>query len=220
MSFNTELPPTTAGGSDQESLRLFKPLMKRVIVVLIITLSATSGTHALIKAQTLKLKPHRISLSGGQSFSLNLPAGFEISVAAQGLKRVRFMARSPDDRIFVTDMYNLTDNTKGAVYILDRFDPASRSFARVIPYLQNLRNPNSIAFYTDQNGINWFYLALTDRLLRYRYRAGENAPTSEPEVLATFPDYGLSYKYGGWDLFRDISSLGERETYVSVGGSC
>lgn len=196
--------------------------MKKVIVVLIIVIVAVaaSGEHASIKAQTLKLKPHRISLSNGQSFSLNLPAGFEISVAAQGLKRVRFMARSPDDRIFVTDMYNLTDNTKGAVYILDRFDPASRSFARVIPYLQNLRNPNSIAFDTDQNGINWFYLALTDRLLRYRYRAGENAPTSEPEVLATFPDYGLSYKYGGWHLTRTIAIGGNGKLYVSVGSSC
>jgi glucose/arabinose dehydrogenase len=172
------------------------------------------------KPQTLRLKPHRISLSGGKSFSLNLPAGFAISVAAQGLKRVRFMARSPDDRIFVTDMYNLADNKKGAVYILDRFDPASKSFARVIPYLQNLRNPNSIAFYTDRNGVNWFYLALTDHLLRYRYTAGENAPTGEPEVLATFPDYGLSYKYGGWHLTRTIAVGDNGKIYISVGSSC
>ena len=70
--------------------------------------------------------PHRISLANGKSFDLNLPEGFAISVAAQGLKRVRFMAKSPDDRIFVTDMYNLADNTKGVVYILDEFDPASQ----------------------------------------------------------------------------------------------
>ena len=196
--------------------------MKRVTVLLIIALSATFGAHArvLIKAQGLKLKPNRISLSNGKSFSLNVPVGFAISVAAQGLKRVRFMARSPDDRIFVTDMYNLADNRKGAVYILDRFDAASKSFARVTPYLQGLRNPNSIAFYTDPNGIDWFYLALTDRLLRYRYRAGENAPTGAPEVLATFPDYGLSYKYGGWHLTRTIAIGGNAKIYVSVGSSC
>ena len=41
------------------------------------------------------------------------------------------------------------------------------------PYLKGLRNPNSIAFYTDQQGVDWFYLALTDRLLRYKYDAGE-----------------------------------------------
>jgi glucose/arabinose dehydrogenase len=190
--------------------------MKRVSILLISVLSAIAASGA----QTLKLKPHRISLADGQTFSLNLPAGFAISVAAQGLKRVRFMARSPDDRIFVTDMYNLTDNRKGAVYILDRFEPASRSFARVIPYLQNLRNPNSIAFYTDQHGVHWFYLALTDRLLRYRYTAGEKTPTHEPEVLATFPDYGLSYKYGGWHLTRTIATGSNGKIYVSVGSSC
>lgn len=168
----------------------------------------------------LKLVPHRISLANGKSFDLNLPAEFGISVAAQGLKRVRFMAKSPDGRIFVTDMYNLTDNTKGVVYILDEFNPASGSFKKVTPYLTGLRNPNSIAFYKDQNGVDWFYLALTDRLLRYKYTAGENVPAAQPEVLATFPDYGLSYKYGGWHLTRTIAIGGNGKIYVSVGSSC
>jgi len=52
-----------------------------------------------------KLVPNHISLASGRSFDLNLPEEFAISVAAQGLKRVRFMAKSPEGRIFVTDMY-------------------------------------------------------------------------------------------------------------------
>jgi glucose/arabinose dehydrogenase len=170
--------------------------------------------------QSIKLTPHRVSLSGGRAFELNLPEGFGIGVAAQGLKRVRFMARSPDDRVFVTDMYSLADNTKGAVYILDDFDPAGKSFKRVTPYLTRLRNPNSVAFYTDAAGADWLYLALTDRLLRYRYTRGETAPTSKPEVLATFPDYGLNYKYGGWHLTRTVVVGGDGKIYVSVGSSC
>jgi glucose/arabinose dehydrogenase len=130
------------------------------------------------------------------------------------------MAKSPDHRIFVTDMHNLADNNRGIVYILDRFDSESKSFKRATPYLTGLRNPNSIAFYTDRSGINWLYLALTDRLLRYRYREGENAPTGEPEVLATFPDYGLNYKYGGWHLTRTIAVGDGGKIYVSVGSSC
>ena len=161
-----------------------------------------------------------MTLSDGRSFELNLPEGFGISVAAQGLKRVRFMARSPDDRVFVTDMYNLADNTKGAVYILEDFDPASKSFKKVTPYLTRLRNPNSVAFYTDESGADWLYLALTDRLLRYRYTRGETAPTSRPEVLVTFPDYGLNYKYGGWHLTRTVLVGGNGKIYVSVGSSC
>ena len=176
-------------------------------------------TNAMIVA-TLRLTPHRISLSGGRSFDLNLPEGFEISVAAQGLKRVRFMAKSPDDRIFVTDMYSLADNRKGAVYILDRFDPTDRRFKRVLPYLKGLRNPNSIAFYTDQTGTTWLYLALTERLVRYKYESGENTPTGQPEVLTTFPDYGLGYKYGGGHLTRTVVIGDNNKIYVSVGSSC
>jgi glucose/arabinose dehydrogenase len=182
--------------------------------------SVTSEARAATNTRVLKLVPNHISLANGKSFDLNLPEGFGISVAAQGLKRVRFMAKSPDGRIFVTDMYNLTDNTKGAVYILDEFDSASGSFKKVSTYLKGLRNPNSIAFYTDEKGVEWFYLALTDRLVRYKYTAGEDTPGSKPEVLSSFPDYGLSYKYGGWHLTRTIAIGANAKIYVSVGSSC
>jgi len=167
-----------------------------------------------------RLLPQRVSFSGGRTFNLNLPEGFRISVAAQGLRRARFVAESPDGRLFVTDMHDLSDNRKGAVYVLDRFDPATKRFERVTPYLTGLRNPNSVAFYTDARGITWLYLALTDRLLRYRYAAGADAPVGEPEVLATFPDYGLNYKYGGWHLTRTVAVGGDGKVYVSVGSSC
>ena len=188
------------------------------IFLSLVCLFAVTGVTA--QGSTLKLVPQPIRLMDGRAFTLNLPEGFEISVAAQGLRRVRFFARSPDGRIFVTDMHSLADNRLGAVYILDGFDPAAKSFQRVIPYLTGLRNPNSIAFYTDPKGEVWFYLALTDRLVRYRYVAGENAPAGEPEVLATFPDYGLNYKYGGWHLTRTIAFGDNGKIYVSVGSSC
>jgi glucose/arabinose dehydrogenase len=166
-----------------------------------------------------RLTPHRITLANGKSFDLNLPEGYAINIAAQGLKRVRFMAQSPDNRIFVTDMYNLSDNKRGVVYILDQFDPETKQFKKLTKYLSGLRNPNSVAFYKDADGIDWLYLALTDRLVRYRYEAGKNAPSGEPEVLATFPDYGLGYKYGGWHLTRTIV-VGDGKIYVAVGSSC
>ena len=167
-----------------------------------------------------KLIPHPIPLANGKSFELNLPEGYEISVAAQGLKRVRFMTLSPDNRLFVTDMFNLADNRRGVVYILDQFDRATRRFKKVTKYMTGLRNPNSVAFYRDPSGTEWFYLALTDRLLRYRYEAGKDAPSGEPQVLATFPDYGLGYKYGGWHLTRTIIVGDNEKIYVSVGSSC
>ena len=191
-----------------------------IVLAVVSWLTLNPATTAHTKARGLKLVPHRISLANGKTFNLNLPEELGISVAVQSLKRVRFMARSPDQRIFVTDMYNLTDNKRGVVYVLDEFDQASGTFKKVTPYLQGLRNPNSIAFYRDPQGVDWFYLALTDRLLRYQYSAGENTPSAKPEVLTTFPDYGLSYKYGGWHLTRTIAIGGNGKIYVSVGSSC
>lgn len=170
----------------------------------------------------IALTPHKIVLKTGKAFNLSLPENYEITPAAEGLKRVRFFAKAPDGRIFVTDMFNLTDNRKGAIYVLDEFDLQTGKFRKVITYLNNLRNPNSVQFYTDENGQDWLYLALTDKLIRYKFTRGETAPTDRnPQTLATFPDYGLDYKYGGWHLTRTIAINAEtRKVYVSVGSSC
>ncbi|MDT4895973.1 MAG: hypothetical protein QOH25_1050 [Acidobacteriota bacterium] len=185
-----------------------------------ILLSFLSVLSVPAQNRGLRLTPHKISLSKGVTFNLNLPEEFEITVAAEGLKRVRFMTKSPDNRIFVTDMFNLTDNKRGAVYILEDFDERRGRFGKVTTYMTNLRNPNSICFHTDERGNSWFYLALTDSLVRYRYRNGDNAPTGRPQVLAEFPDYGLSYKYGGWHLTRTVAFGPNGKLYVSVGSSC
>ncbi|HTK39060.1 MAG TPA: hypothetical protein VL325_11255 [Pyrinomonadaceae bacterium] len=168
-----------------------------------------------------KLTPHKITLKSGKTFNLNAPAEFEIIPAAEGLKRVRFFAKAPDGRIFVTDMYNLTDNKRGAVYILDEFDISTGKFTKVTPYMTGLRNPNSVQFYTDANGQDWLYLAETDKLTRRKFTRGETKPTdNNPETLATFPDYGLSYKYGGWHLTRTIAFAPNGKLYIAVGSSC
>lgn len=188
--------------------------MKKLLLSILLALPITA-------AGQVTLAPHRIALRGGKTITLNLPADFEIIPAAEGLKRVRFFARAPDGRIFVTDMYNLTDNKRGAVYILDGWDAATGKFATVTPYLTNLRNPNSVQFYRDDAGQEWFYLAETDKLTRRKFTRGETRPTdAAPETLATFPDYGLSYKYGGWHLTRTIAFSPAGKLYVSVGSSC
>jgi glucose/arabinose dehydrogenase len=189
---------------------------KPLVYISIASIILTAGQ---IWATAQRLTPHHISLANGKSFDLNLPDGYEIKVAAEGLKRVRFMTLSPDNRIFVTDMFNLTDNRRGVVYILDDFDPKTYQFKKVTKYLSGLRNPNNVAFYIEPDGHIWLYLALTDRLVRYPYLSGDNAPSGEPQVLATFPDYGLGYKYGGWHLTRTVIS-GDDKIYVAVGSSC
>ena len=186
----------------------------------LIFLVAACSAEVAAQTRALRLRPQKITLAKGLTFNLNLPEEFEATVAAEGLKRVRFMAQSPDGRVFVTDMYNLADNKRGAVYILEEFDERAGRFRKVTPYLTNLRNPNSICFHSDASGESWLYLALTDQLVRYRYRAGDNAPRGRPQVLAEFPDYGLGYKYGGWHLTRTVAYGPNGKLYVSVGSSC
>jgi glucose/arabinose dehydrogenase len=192
----------------------------------LLILALCSGLQRAAEAQgknELKLLPQTIKLLNGKTFSLNVPEGYEITPAVERLKRVRFMAKAPDGRIFVTDLCNRADNNRGVVYILDGFDEKRGYFGLAVPYLKNLRNPNSLAFYKDRQGQDWLYLALTDRLVRYKFHNGETTPKGDPETLATYPDYGLNYKYGGWHLTRTIA-FGEGENrdrlYVSVGSSC
>ncbi len=174
------------------------------------------------------LTPHSLPAAKGKSIALSLAPQFQMNVALSGLHRVRFFAKAPDGRLFVTDMYDRTDNSRGTVYILDGWDAQQHTFARAIPYLEHLRNPNNLAFYTDAHGQSWLYLPLTDRLLRFRYKAGDMKPNSAPEVLAHYPDYGLNYKYGGWHLTRTVafaklrgaSGNMEDKLFATVGSSC
>ena len=177
-------------------------------------------TFAIPTLAQVKLVPHEINLKNGKTFNLNLPADYEIIPAAEGLKRIRFFAKSPDGRIFVTDMHDLSDNRKGAVHILDDWNGEAGKFGKVTTYLTNLRNPNSVQFYTDEAGQDWLYLAETDKLTRRKFTRGETESSAKRETLATFPDYGLSYKYGGWHLTRTIAFSPNGKLYVSVGSSC
>jgi glucose/arabinose dehydrogenase len=175
---------------------------------------------ALAPAQT----PHTLTYAPGKQITLKLPDAFDINIAATGLKRVRFFAESPDGRIFVTSMHDLSDNRLGSLYILEGWDEQTHRFTRTTRYLDHLRNPNNLAFYADPaTKQSWVYLPLTDRLVRYKYKAGDDAPNTAPETLIRFPDYGLHYKYGGWHLTRTVAVAtmnGSPRIFVSVGSSC
>jgi len=166
--------------------------------------------------------PHVLQ-ANGKTITLSAPDGYDVSVVADGLRRVRFLAKSPDGRIFATDMFSRADNSRGKVLILDGWDAAAGRFTKVTTYLDKLRNPNDVAFYTDDKGQSWLYVPLTDKLVRYRYKAGDVQPEGEPEVLAHYPAYGLDYKYGGWHLTRTVAfgKVGGRDRmFVAVGSSC
>lgn len=199
--------------------------VKQFLVLLTLTFCSTVSFR--VEAQQ-QMEPHRIHLADGKDLTLNLPANFGIDIAAQGMKRLRFMTWSPDNRIFATDMHDLSDNSLGKIYILEGWNAKQGRFSRVTTYLDRLRNPNNLAFYTEPGangkpGQTWLYVPLTDKLVRYKFQAGDESPSGPPQVLARYPDYGLNYKYGGWHLTRTVafaSLHGKTQLYVTVGSSC
>ena len=114
------------------------------------------------------LKQVPVSLAKGLNFNLNIPEGYQLAVAAEGLKRPRFLAMSPDKRLFVTDMYDRSDNHKGRVFIFENWDDSAKRFNKIITYMDGLHNPNQVAFY--KNFIYFVLLMISwNILLLYLY---------------------------------------------------
>ena len=192
-------------------------MKRRLSLLLLISSLVGIALLTVSSAATPARSARAITLASGVTVRLNVPDNLSLSVAAQGLKRVRFMAKSPDGRLFVTDMYDRTDNKQGSIYAFSSWK--SGTLTGRTTYLSGLRNPNSLAFTTDSSGKAWLYVALTDKLVRYAFQGGDIKPSSAAQTLATFPDYGLSYKYGGWHLTRTVAIAGGK-VYASVGSSC
>ena len=115
---------------------------------------------------SIKFKKQLIQLKNKPSFNLSIPGSYNISVAAQGLERPRFFAKSPDGRLFVTDMHDRSDNKLGKVLILENWDPKEKKFQTITTYLDGLHNPNQVAFYC-VNDVNYIYVSETGKLSYY-----------------------------------------------------
>ncbi len=188
--------------------------MKYLIKFLLLLL----GSNKCMGQQDKEIASFPIHLKKGIDFKLTAPRGYTVVVAAEGLQRPRFFAKSPDGRLFVTDMKDRSDNKEGRVMILDGWNPKTRQFEKTIPYLSGQHNPNSVAFYS-KGAQHFIYVAETGKLTVYPYKPGDDKPSGTGKVIATFPDYGLSYKYGGWHLTRTLA-FHNNKLYVSVGSSC
>ncbi len=194
--------------------KIFNPMNAKLFFLTLLLLSI----QQTLLSQKIILEPKPITLKKGMNFDLLIPKGYNISVAAEGLGRLRFMAKSPDGRLFATDMINLEDNKKGKVYVLDNWNETEKRFEKVTTFLDSLHNPNQVGFYSVA-GQNFIFIAETHQLSAYIYFNGDMKPSGKQKVLATFPDYGLSYKYGGWHLTRSLA-FHNGKVYVSVGSSC
>lgn len=135
---------------------------------------------------------------------LNLPKGFQINVFAEGdFRYPRWMALAPNGDVFVADsransIIILRDANKDGV--------AEQRFT----FADNLSQPFGMAFYQD-----WFYVANTDSVVRFRYKSGQIKAEGAPEKLVELTEGGYNQH---WTRNITFSPDGKK-MYVSIGSS-
>jgi glucose/arabinose dehydrogenase len=131
---------------------------------------------------------------------VNLPDDFNINIYAQKLKGPRFMALSPDDVVFVTEIRS------GQVIALPDIDSNGGADKYLIK-AKYLRNPHGIAFYKD-----WLYVGETHQIVRYRYSGYKNDLGKKEIIIPNLPR--------GGHITKTIIFGNDNRLYLSMGSSC
>lgn len=140
---------------------------------------------------------------------LNVPKGFKVNVFAEGeFNYPRWMTLAPNGDVFVAD------SRANKIIILRDKNKDGTAEERFI-FAENLSQPFGMAFWND-----WFYVANTDSVVRFKYKNGQTKAEGEPEKLIELTKGGynqhwtrnLIFSPDGKKLFVSIGS----ETNASV----
>lgn len=135
---------------------------------------------------------------------LNLPKGFQLNVFAEGnFTYPRWMALAPNGDVFVADsransIIILRDANKDGV--------AEQRFT----FAENLSQPFGMAFHQD-----WFYVANTDSVVRFKYKSGQTKAEGGAEKLIELTEGGYNQHWTRNVIF----SPDGKKMYVSIGSS-
>jgi glucose/arabinose dehydrogenase len=136
--------------------------------------------------------------------TLNLPKGFKINVFAEGdFRYPRWMALAPNGDVF------LADSRANSIIVLrdaNRDGVAEQRFT----FAENLSQPFGMAFWK-----NWFYVANTDSVVRFRYKSGQTKADGAPEKLIELTEGGYNQHWTRNVIF----SPDGRKMYVAIGSS-
>jgi glucose/arabinose dehydrogenase len=136
-----------------------------------------------------------------------LPPGFHLGVFAEGLSGPRKMLVAPNGDILVTEMRG------GRVTVLHPSSDGTRAAGNDV-LLQGLRQPFGLAFYPNAQNPQWLYVAETNRVTRYPYRAGDVKPRGAAQVVVAELPSGVGHST------RDIAfSPDGKRLFVSVGSA-
>jgi glucose/arabinose dehydrogenase len=138
--------------------------------------------------------------------------GFTVGEMASGLNRPRIVQVAPNGDIFVVE------SDAGRVQRLRDGDGDGKAESRDL-YLEGLKRPFGLAFYPPgSEAPTHVYVANTDSVVRYPYKAGESKPAGPAEVLVSNIPSGHEAVGGGGHWTRDVAFSNDgKRMFVSVG---
>ncbi len=139
-----------------------------------------------------------------EGFLPRVPAGFKVSIFADGLNTPRMVRVAPNGDIFVAE------SGSGRIRILRAPDGADRAASNDI-FVTGLGYPHGIAFYPPGPDPQYMYVAGTTSVVRFHYKSGDSKADGRPEPLfGNIPSGGHST--------RDVAFSTDGKTmFVSVG---
>jgi len=140
------------------------------------------------------------------------PAGFKVTLYAQGFKEPRLIRTAPNGDLF------LADSDAGEIKVL-RGTGVDGKAKTITTFASGLDHPFGIAFYPAGDHPQWVYIGNTTSVIRFPYAAGDLKATAAPQtIVAVLPGYARLEGGGHWT--RDIAfSQDGRRMFVSVGSS-
>ncbi|WP_046368677.1 PQQ-dependent sugar dehydrogenase [Flavihumibacter petaseus] len=134
------------------------------------------------------------------------PKGFKIRKFADGFQSPRWIYVMPNNDILVAEAATHGKSADQLTLLQDK--DGDGVYDKRSIFLAQLNKPFGMLVLGD-----FFYVANTDGLLRYRYSAGQDVISSTPEKILTLPAGG----YNNHWTRNIISSPDGRKIYVSVG---
>jgi len=120
------------------------------------------------------------------------PAGFTVTLYAQGLRDPRLLRVSPAGDVFVSE------SRPGVITLLRGQGHATE----ITSFATGLDKPFGLAFYPPGAAPNWLYVGETDAVVRFPYRVGDRKARGPKEVIARLPSGGWLRGGGHWT--RDL----------------
>lgn len=137
-----------------------------------------------------------------ENATLKVPKNFQVNVFAEGdFEKPRWMTLAPNGDVFVADSH------ADSIVILRDKNKDGVAEERFI-FADNLSQPFGMAFHKD-----WFYVANTDSVVRFKYKDGQTKADGEPEKLIELTRGGYNQHWTRNIIFSPDGT----KLYVSIG---